>query len=119
MTVAAIGHYPAGRPDTADKFHGAQLVFIGWLDHLMFCAPFAFPLPPDMPFGAIVEAVLPGCYGSHPDWAKIDWSTVQWTKGRKPFQPDFSKSLAENGIKHKDSLTFLTPGLTGINGSHS
>ncbi len=118
MAVVAVKEYRGERKDVAANLPpGTQLVYIGWLDHLMFCAPFAFPLPSDMPFGAIVEAVLPGCFGAHPDFARIDWSTVEWTKGRKPFTPDFSKSLADNGMRHKDSLTFKTPGLTGIKGS--
>lgn len=119
MAVAAVKEYRGERKDAADKFHGAQLTYIGWIDHLMFCAPFAFPLPPDMPFGAILEAVLPGAFGAHPDFAKIDWSTAEWTKGGQPFHPDPAKSLAENGMRHKDSLTFRIPGLTGIKGSHS
>ena len=52
----------------------APLLYIGWEDHLMFCAPFCLPLPPDTPFGALSAAVLPGIYGYHPDFAKIDWS---------------------------------------------
>ena len=119
MAVAAVKEYVGVPKDTQDKFHGAQLTFIGWLDHLMFCAPFAFPLPPDMPFGALIEAVLPGAFGQHPDFAKIDWSTVEWTKGGQPFHPDPSKSLADNGMRHKDSLTFRTPGLTGFEGMSS
>lgn len=120
MAVAAVKEYVGERKDVAANLPpGTQLTYVGWIDHLMFCAPFAFPLPSDMPFGALVEAVLPGAFGAHPDFAKIDWSTVTWTKGRQPFTPDFSKSLADNGMKHKDSLTFSTPGLTGIKGSHS
>jgi len=119
MAVKAVKEYVFDAVDTQAAIRGAQLTYIGWLDHLMFCAPFAFPFPPDMPFGAILEAVLPGCFGQHPDFAKIDWSTAEWTKGGKPFHPDPSKSLADNGMKHKDSLTFRTPGLTGVKGSSS
>ncbi len=117
MSVAAVTEYRGTPKDTQDQFHGAQLTYIGWIDHLMFCAPFAFPLPPDMPFGAIVEAVLPGAVGTHPDFASIDWSSVEWTKNGEPFTPDLSASLADNGMRHKDSLTFRTPGLTGVKGS--
>jgi phenol hydroxylase P5 protein len=81
MAVKALKEYVFEPADTQAKLGGAQLTYIGWLDHLMFCAPFAFPFPPDMPFGALLEAVLPGAFGQHPDFAKIDWSTVEWTKG--------------------------------------
>jgi phenol hydroxylase P4 protein len=117
MSVVAIKKYSIPPADSLDKFHGAQLLYIGWEDHLMFCAPFAFPLPPDMPFGAILSNVLPGCYGAHPDFARIDWKKAQWFKSGKPFSPDPAKSLKDNGLVHKDVIRFRTPGLTGIQGS--
>lgn len=117
MPVVAAKKYEFAPADSQDKFHGAQLLFIGWEDHLMFCAPFAFPLPAAMPFGALLEQVIPGAFGYHPDVAKIDWSQALWLKSGKPFSPDPSKSLAENGLQHKDVIRFKTPGLTGIAGS--
>ena len=103
--------------DLEENFHGNRLLFVNWEHHLMFCAPMALPLPPAMPFGALVNEVLPSLYGSHPDFAKIDWSKVQWQHGREDFTPDLSKSLDENGLTHKSVLRFTTPGLTGIAGS--
>jgi len=44
---------------------------------------------------------------------------VQWFKSGQPWQPDFGKTLAENGLGHKDAIRFRTPGLTGIRGSSS
>ena len=45
MAVAAVKEYVGERKDVAANLPpGTQLVYIGWLDHLMFCAPFAFPL---------------------------------------------------------------------------
>ena len=43
-------------------------------------------------------AVLPGIYGYHPDFAKIDWAKTEWKKNGKPWTPDPAKSLAENGL---------------------
>lgn len=119
MAVTAVSEYVGHVADAHDKFHGAQLTYIGWEDHLLFCAPYAFPFPPDMPFGAIIEAVLPAAFGYHPDFAKIDWSTVEWLKSGKPFHPDLGASLADNGLRHKDVLRFRTPGLRGIGDSCS
>ena len=119
MPVKAIKEYNFPAKDTVDKFHGAQLLYIGWEDHLLITAPFAFPLPPDMPFGAVIEAVIPGSFAIHPEFSKIDWSTVEWKKSGQPFSPDPSKSLAENGLKHKDVIRFVTLGLTGLGGSSS
>jgi phenol hydroxylase P4 protein len=118
MSVAAVKPYRFSAQDTRDRFP-APLLYIGWEDHMLFCAPHCLPLPPDMPFGALATEVLPGVYGYHPDFAKIDWSQVQWFKSGKPWRPDPAKSLADNGLKHKDVIRFRTPGLTGIKGSFS
>lgn len=115
--VAAVKPYQFAAPDRLENFHGNQLVYVGWDQHLMFCAPFCFPLPPAMPFGALVEQVLPGAFGYHPEFARIDWKQAQWLKGGKPFTPDFARSLADNGIGHKDALRLRTPGLTGLKDS--
>jgi len=116
MAVASVGKYHMAQKDTADKFP-APLLYIGWEDHMMFCAPFCVPLPPVMKFGDMVKGALPGMYGAHPDFAKIDWSKAEWSKSGQPWKPDFEKSLAENGLGHKDVIRFRTPGLTGIKGS--
>ncbi|MBX3679794.1 phenol hydroxylase subunit P4 [Cognatazoarcus halotolerans] len=119
MAVAAVKEYDFEPADRLENFHGAQLLYVGWEDHLMFCAPFAFPFPPTMPFRAVVEQVLPGAFGYHPDFAKIDWNAVEWLKSGKPWAPEMDKSLADNGLKHKDAIRFRTPGLAGIGGSCS
>lgn len=120
MAVVAITKDYTGEVlDRVENFHGNQVVYFNWVDHLMFCAPIAFPLPPDMPFGAVIETLLPEYYGMHPDFAKIDWSKTAWELDRKPFTPDVGKSLKNNGVGHKSVLRFTTPGLTGIKGSRT
>jgi phenol hydroxylase P4 protein len=119
MPVAALKPYVGQARDGVEQFHGNQLLYIGWEDHLMFCAPFALPFPPAMRFGDIVANVLPGVFGAHPDFARIDWSGVQWLKSGQPFAPDFGQSLESNGLRHKDVIRFRTPGLTGIQGTCS
>jgi phenol hydroxylase P4 protein len=118
MSVVALKPYAFAPRDSRENFP-APLLYIGWEDHLSFCAPFCLPLPPDTPFGALAAAVLPGIYGWHPDFAQIDWTKVQWFKSGQPWTPDPARSLADNGLKHKDAIRFRTPGLTGIEGSFS
>ena len=65
MAVAAVKEYQFAPADSMDKFHGAQLLYIGWEDHLMFCAPFALPFPPTMRFGDIIAGVLPENKAEH------------------------------------------------------
>lgn len=116
MSVTALHSYDFPPKDVRGNFP-APLLYIGWEDHLMFCAPFCLPLPSDMPFGALATQVLPGVFGEHPDFARIDWERVEWLKSGQPWKPDPAKSLAENGLGHKDVIRLRTPGLTGIAGS--
>ncbi|MGB0747540.1 MAG: phenol hydroxylase subunit P4 [Magnetospiraceae bacterium] len=102
--------------DRVENFHGNNVVYLHWEEHLMFSSALAFPLPPDMPFGAILAEIMPTNYGMHPDFEKIDWSTVRWEIGGKEATPDPEKSLKDNGIGHKTLIRFWTPGLTGVGG---
>lgn len=118
MSVIAIRPgYHGDMKDTVDKFHGNQLLNIGWDQHLMYATPSCIPVPPQMPFGALVEKVLPGLYGQHPQFAQIDWARVQWTRSGEPFEPAMDRSLADNGLGHKALLRFRTPGLEGLAGA--
>ncbi|MDD3517311.1 MAG: phenol hydroxylase subunit P4 [Chromatiales bacterium] len=120
MPVKAIRENYAFEPKDVEKnFHGNRIVYVGWDHHLMFCAPVAFPLPPDMPFGALVEQVIPGAFGMHPDFPQIQWNAVQWRLDGEPFTPDMQKSLDANGVRHKSVVRMFTPGLNGIGGSGS
>lgn len=120
MTVVAINpDYRGEAADAEEKFHGNRLLYVGWEDHLLFCSPICLSLPASMPFGALTSEVLPGIYGSHPDFGKIDWSQAEWFDSGAPFNPDPAKSLADNGLVHKSVLRLCTPGLTGIAGSGS
>lgn len=118
MSVVAIGRYEFAPRDVRENFP-APLLYIGWDDHLLVASPVCLPLPPDMPFGALSTEVLPKVYGWHPDFARIDWDRVEWLKSGQPWTPNPARSLAENGLGHKDVIRLRTPGLTGLAGSHS
>jgi phenol hydroxylase P4 protein len=118
MSVTALKPgYTGEIKDRVENFHGQQLLYIGWEDHLMYCAPLCIPVPASLPFGALTSEIIPSLYPMHPDTAKIDWSKVEWFSSGKAFTPDPAKSLAENALGHKASLRFRTPGLAGIKGS--
>ncbi len=117
MPVVALNEgYTGTNMDALENFHGNQLVYLHWEKHLSFCAALAFPLPPQMPFGAILGEIIPEFYGPHPDFEKIDWAAVTWELDGKPFTPDPEKSLEDQGIGHKSLIRFWTPGLDGRNG---
>lgn len=115
MPVTALKPgYEGQNLDAVENFHGNQLVYLHWEKHLMFCAALAFPLPPEMPFAALVGELIPQFYGGHPDFGKIDWSEVRWTLDGEDFVPDMDASLGEQGVGHKSLIRFWTPGLDGL-----
>ena len=120
MTVKTLnGEYPEKMMDSVDKFHGNQLVYVGWEDHISICTANCYPLPPQMPFAALMSDVLPSVLAPHPDFSKIDWEKAEWILDGKAFTPDPVKSLEENGVGHKSLLRFSTPGLNGYKGTRS
>ncbi len=122
MSVVALDKQYADKVEIRDRlenFHGNQVVYVHWEDHLMFCAALAFPLPPGMPFGALVKEILPTYYGMHPDFAKIDWSKVRWMIDGIETSPRLEASLQDNGVGHKSIIRFWTPGLDGYKHSRS
>lgn len=117
--IAAVPDYRGEILDRRENFHGKQLLYIGWEDHLMYCAPLCIPVDPQMPFGALPKEIIPNLYAEHPDAARIDWNQVQWFRSGQPFNPDFAASVLDNGLGHKAIVRFRTPGLVGIQGSCS
>lgn len=119
MSVVALKEYKGEMLDKKENFHGNQLVYLHWEGHNFFCAPLAFPFPPEMPFGAVLKEILPTFYGMHPDFEKIDWQKVTWKVDGEDVTPDPAKSLADHGVGHKSLIRFWTPGLNGYQGSAS
>jgi phenol hydroxylase P4 protein len=116
MAITAKDGYVDIVRDKIENFHGNQLVYIAWDDHLLFSAAQAFPLPPEMPFQALVSEVMPTVFNHHPDFRAIDWKTVEWVVDGDSVVPEMEHSLNDNGVGHKSLIRFKTPGLNGING---
>jgi phenol/toluene 2-monooxygenase (NADH) P4/A4 len=114
--IASPGTHHVPAKDAQPAF-AQPLLYIGWDEHMMFCAPLAVHLDLELPFGALISEVLPTLYAEHPDFARIDWSRVQWFRGAALFTPDPARALAQQGLKHQSVLRFRTPGLEGIRGS--
>ena len=118
MSVIAITpDYHGEMMDSVDKFHGKQLLNIGWDRHLLYASPMCVPVPPEMPFGGLIEGILPTLFGAHPDFERIKWDEIIWLRSGEAFTPDRAASLRDNGLGHKAILRMQTPGLGGIHGS--
>lgn len=112
--MVTIGDYPLMQRDDESLFHGKRLIFLSWENHLMFAAPLCVPLPPTLPFGALIRDVLPELYGEHPEFEDIDWKRTLWFNSDKRFIPDVGKSLEHHGLSHKSLIRFRTPALEGM-----
>ncbi|MGO1500298.1 MAG: phenol hydroxylase subunit P4 [Marinobacter sp.] len=119
MSVIAISEYHAEPKDRVENFNGMQLLYVYWPHHLMFCAPFALLVSPDMTFSALVNDVIKPAVAGHPDAEKADFLNAEWRLNEEDFTPNLEASLADSGIDHKSMLTVTTPGLDGIQGSAS
>ncbi|GAA6142850.1 phenol hydroxylase subunit P4 [Hydrogenophaga sp. 5NK40-0174] len=116
-TQAIRPGYHGDMKDTQDKFNGNQIINISWDKHLMYATPMCIPVPIAMPFGALVEQVLPGLFGQHPQFGQIDWTQTKWLRSDEPFEPAMDKSLEENGLGHKAFIRFQTPDQPGLAGA--
>ncbi|KJS30192.1 MAG: phenol hydroxylase [Pseudomonas sp. CO183] len=117
MSVRAISEYTAVPKDVQANFHGMQLLYVCWEKHLMFCAPFAFLVAPNMIFSDFLDQVFNPAIAAHPDSAQADlMREAVWMLDDKPFNPDPKSTLKDNGIGHKSMLTLSTPGFEGILG---
>lgn len=114
MSVNALYDYKFEPKDKVENFHGMQLLYVYWPDHLLFCAPFALLVRPDMTFRALVDEILKPATAAHPDSAKADFLNAEWLLNDEPFTPKADASLKEQGIDHKSMLTVTTPGLKGM-----
>lgn len=116
MTVQAIGPYKFQPRDAFENFKGKQLLYVFWEKHLLFSRPMALALDPATLFSEVIARHITSAYARHPDFARIDWGLVQWIRSGQPWSPDPGKSLADNGLRHKDLIRMVTPGLDGLGG---
>lgn len=115
--LKTLAPYEFQSRDALEKYNDRQLLYINWERHRMFSRPFVLALSPQTLFAEIIDRHMTECFSYHPDWKQIDWDKVVWQNGSAPLAPDRNKSLAENGIGHKDLIRFRTPGLDGIAGT--
>lgn len=99
--------------DKRENFGDNQVVYVGWDHHLMFCAAFAYPLPPETPFGVLLNDVMPTTFGSHSEFSEVDWNKTEWLLDGQPFIPQMDVALQDQGVGHKSLLRFNTPDLKG------
>lgn len=114
MSVKSISEYIAVSQDVKEKFNGNQLNYVCWDHHLLFASAFLLFVSPDVLFKDMVNDTLVPLLQPDPEAKNINWSTAKWLKANESWTPDFDKTLAENGIVHKDQLRFQTDELPAL-----
>ena len=100
-----------------EECYGGDINFyIQWQRHLLYACPSAYRAPVDMNLRDFLEGLFRPDYSAHPDTAKLVFDSCEWQLDQQPWQPDFDKSLQENGIGHMSYVQFLSPGLEGMHG---
>ncbi|WOE30761.1 MULTISPECIES: phenol hydroxylase subunit P4 [unclassified Acinetobacter] len=119
MPVKAIRQDYQFEPRDLQKNYGDNLLlYVGWDHHTLFCAAHALLVSPQQTLQDLIDQQITATFYQHPEFEKIDWSTVQLILNRQPLAADFSKTLAELGFDHKSLLRFITPDLNGYQGRH-
>ncbi|MGE0482545.1 MAG: phenol hydroxylase subunit P4 [Gammaproteobacteria bacterium] len=117
MAVAHLGpDYDFPSANREECYGGDINFYIQWERHLLIACPSAYRAPRNMIFGDFLENLFRPDYAVHPDTAKLDFSQCEWRYDKQPWQPDLSKSLADNGIGHMGFIQFRSPGLDGLHG---
>lgn len=119
MTVRAIHNNYQFEPLDLQKNYGDQfLLYVGWDHHTLFCSAHAMLASPQQTLEQLIEQQITGGFAQHPDFAKIDWSKVQYTLDGQTINPENTQSLVELGFGHKSLLRFVTPEFNGYNDSY-
>jgi phenol hydroxylase P4 protein len=114
MAVKAISEYTAVPNDLVENFNGMQLLYVHWLNHNMFCAPFTLLVSPDETLPEVFASHIQPATAPHPESEKIEYAKIKWELNGEPFEPNQTDSLLAQGIDHKSMLKMTTPGLNGL-----
>jgi hypothetical protein len=68
--LKTLAPYDFPSSDAVENYAGRQLLYINWERHRMFSRPFVLALPPETPFGEIIDTHMTDCFSYHPDWAR-------------------------------------------------
>jgi phenol hydroxylase P4 protein len=59
-----------------------------------FCSAHAMLASPQQTFGQLIEQQITGGFAQHPDFAKIDWSKVQYTLDGQTINPESTQNFS-------------------------
>ena len=114
MALTSTKPYIGVPRDPVQNFNGKQIVYVCWEQHMLFATPLMLVVEPGMLLGDMLQNIVKTLIQADPDASSVDLTKVEWRKSGKAWTPDFSATLAANGIVHKEQLIFSTPGLNSL-----
>lgn len=103
--IKSIGAYDFPSKSRQELYGDDMLVHVLRADSMFFCSAVCFRAPQAMSFDDFYNGMVLPLFTSDPDFdatKQITWKLVD-----DDFSPEGAKSLADNGIKHKNTLILL------------
>ncbi len=117
MSTKYLGEsYQYPSENRLEQYGGDINFYVRWERHMLFACPAAYRAPLALKLGDFLETMLKPDYAAHPDTAKLDFALCTWKLDKAAWQPDFAKTIADNGIGHMSYIEFSAPGLDGLHG---
>ena len=111
MAIKSTKEFVGVPRDAEEHYDGNRIVYVSWDRHLLFAASLMTCVSKDMLLRDYLEGPIRDLLANDPDVGQLDFEKATWLKANQPWRPQFDKSLAENGVGHKEHLRFDTPGL--------
>jgi len=103
--IKSLGNYDFPSKSREELYGDDMLVHLLRADSMFFCSAATFRAPKAMPWGDFVAAMVMPFVSSDPDFDAN--KSLSWKLVDDDFTPDPAMSLAENGIKHKNTVTLI------------
>ena len=105
MATVAISEYKFPSRSRQELYGDDQLVHIWWKGNPFYVSAATFPLPKEMPFGALV-GLAKDFFSADPDFDPDAFDNARWAVDKVPLTPDLEASIVANGVGHKSLVQF-------------
>jgi len=105
MAVTAMYDYNWPSRSAAELYGDNQLVHIWWKGNPFYVSAATFPLPQEMPFGALM-GLAKDFFSADPDFDPDAFDKAQWAVDKQPITPDPEASITANGVGLKSLVSF-------------
>lgn len=102
MAIKSLAPYEFPSRSAVENYGGNMMVNLLRRDSVLYCCGSTVLVPPDMKWKDFVETQVKPYVEADPDFKGGEWV---WKLVDEDFNPDDDKSLEENGIRHKMTVS--------------